>query len=51
MSASVEIWPDDTASTGPRSFERGGHVFLETWEVADYASTGPRSFERGGPPR
>ena len=36
------------ASTGPRSFERGGEKALINEIAAAHASTGPRSFERGG---
>ena len=36
------------ASTGPRSFERGGPHLAADFLDLDDASTGPRSFERGG---
>ena len=36
------------ASTGPRSFERGGRQCDDYEENRGRASTGPRSFERGG---
>ncbi len=52
LSSRPAYWAAKAASTGPRSFERGGERWLRAMEaISDsLASTGPRSFERGGHP-